>query len=352
MPKPSLVIDRTHLGRRASGIERITEELFSDEAFGSLPVEGFGASGGGRLAIAAAQMARAPLAMMARPSTLWAFSGFPPSPLAVLFRERAVMYVHDMFLITRRQDLNRAAKIYMSMPFRLAVERLRYFLVNSATTGDSLAPYVRPDAEIRPYRPEVRNVFGLVPRRAEETPGAPLVLGAIGTVEPRKNLMAAAAIAAELGRRTGRPVELHVVGRAGWGEDHRLLAAEPHVTLHGFLPEDEARAVVARFDALICTSHDEGLGLPLIEAQYAGLQVVAPDKPVFREVLGASGLYIDPADVAGAAALLENRFGEAGWRDRAAAAAEHNIARWNAQARDDHAGVVTFLSERLARLAA
>jgi len=36
MPEPAvtarrtLVIDRTHLGRRASGIERITEELFSD----------------------------------------------------------------------------------------------------------------------------------------------------------------------------------------------------------------------------------------------------------------------------------------------------------------------------------
>ena len=111
MAKPALVVDRTHLGRRASGIERITEELFSDEALRSLPVEGFSARGGGRLAIAAAQMAQAPLAMMARPATLWAFSGFPPSPLAVLFRDRAVMYVHDMFLITRRQDLNRAAKV-------------------------------------------------------------------------------------------------------------------------------------------------------------------------------------------------------------------------------------------------
>jgi hypothetical protein len=45
----TLVVDRTHLGRRASGIKRITEELFSDEALRPLPVEGFGASGTGKL---------------------------------------------------------------------------------------------------------------------------------------------------------------------------------------------------------------------------------------------------------------------------------------------------------------
>ncbi len=343
----TLVVDRTHLGRRASGIERITEELFSDEALRPLPVEGFGASGTGKLAVAAAQMARVPLAMAARPSTVWAFSGFPPSPLTALFRERVVMYVHDLFLITRKQDLNRAAKLYMSVPFRLAVERLRYFLVNSATTGEHLAPYVKPDAEIRPYRPEVRNVFGLSPKLEPRAPGAPLVLGAVGTVEPRKNLLAAAAIALELGRRLDRAVELHVIGRAGWGDDYEALSAMPHVRLHGFLPEAEAKRIMEGFDALICTSHDEGLGLPLIEAQYAGLQAIAPDQPVFREVLGGSGLHIDPGDVATAAAVLEARFREAGWRGRAALAAEANIGRWNALAAGDRSRVIAFMSERL-----
>ena len=345
----TLIVDRTHLGRRASGIERITEELFSDEALRPLPVEGFGASVTGKLAVAAAQMARAPLAMMARPSTVWAFSGFPPSPLTALFRDRAVMYVHDMFLLTRRQDLNRAAKLYMSLPFQIAVERLRYFLVNSVTTGEALAPHVRPDAEIRPYRPEVRNVFGLAPGSPTRPHGAPLRLGAVGTVEPRKNFTAAADIARELGRRLDRPVELHIVGRAGWGDDHAALATMPHVTLHGFLPEDDARRVMESFDALICTSHDEGLGLPLIEAQYAGLQAVAPDKPVFREVLGASGLFIDTGDIAASAERLAARFGEPGWRGRAAGEAAANIARWNALAVGDRDRVLAFLSERLGR---
>jgi len=92
-------------------------------------------------------------------------------------------------------------------------------------------------------------VFGLSPNPAPGIAGAPLVLGAVGTVEPRKNLLAAAAIA----------VELHVIGRAGWGDDYDALSTMPHVKSHGFLPEAEAKRVMEGFDALICTSHDEGL---------------------------------------------------------------------------------------------
>ena len=344
----SLVVDRTHLGRRASGIERITEELFSEEALAPLPVSGMSSGAQGRLAVAASQMMAIPLAMARRPDTVWAFPGFPPSPLATVFRERCVMYVHDLFLITRKQDLNRAARIYMAPPFRLAIRRLRYFLVNSLATAEALAPYLRPDAVVLPYRPKVRNVFGLQPSGTETGDADPLILGAIGTVEPRKNLLAAAAIALELGRVLGREVRLHVIGRAGWGEDFAALSRMPHVTLHGFLGEDDARTAIATFDLLICTSHDEGLGLPLIEAQYAGLQVVAPSKTVFREVLATSGLYVDPDDVPGAAGALAAHLRDPEWRARSATAARENILRWNILADLDRSAVVEFLSERLA----
>ena len=58
-------------------------------------------------------------------------------------------------------------------------------------------------------------------------------------------------------------------------------------------------------DLFICTSHDEGLGLPLLEAQYGGLPVVAPDAAIFHEVLGVSGIFVDPADPVAAATTIE-----------------------------------------------
>ena len=89
---------------------------------------------------------------------------------------------------------------------------------------------------------------------------------------------------------------LEVIGRRGWGDDWDVLSTTPGVILHGFQPDNDATAILARADILICTSHEEGLGLPLLEAQYAGLPVVAPDQPVFREVLDRSGVFIDTRD--------------------------------------------------------
>lgn len=343
-PAATLVVDRTHLGRRASGIERITEDLFSDAALAPLRVEGLGAAG--RLSIVMRQRIQAPVSALLRPSTLWVFPGYPPSPLFARLRERTVLYVHDLFLITRRADLNRSARLYMADAFRKAVERLRFFLVNSETTGRQLAAYTQPDARILPYRPAIRNVFGLEPSTDEAArPSRPLIVGALGTVEPRKNFGAAARICEALAALLGRPVELHVIGRPGWGGDHDALAAMPHVKLHGFVPDETARKLIQRFDLFLSTSHDEGLGLPLLEVQFAGIPVIAPDQDVFREVLGSSGTFIDTARVHDAAARIAALLGEEGWRGRHRAAAAANIARWNAQAGQDQEAVIAFLSE-------
>lgn len=343
-PAATLVVDRTHLGRRASGIERITEDLFSDAALAPLRVEGLEAAG--RLSIVLRQRVHAPLAALLRPSTLWIFPGYPPSPLFARLRERTVLYVHDLFLITRRSDLNRSAKLYMADAFRKAIEGLRYFLVNSQATGGQLAPYTRPDARILPYRPRIRNVFGLEPRDGAGADDArPLIVGALGTVEPRKNFPAAARICEALAARLGRSVQLHIVGRPGWGGDFDALSALPHVTLHGFVPDETARELIQGFDLFLSTSHDEGLGLPLLEAQFAGMPVVAPDQEVFREVLGASGTFVDPARPDEAAARIAALLAEEGWRARHREAARDNVARWNAQADRDREAVIAFLGE-------
>lgn len=338
--RPRLLVDETHMGRRASGIERITADLFGAHALPELDVRPVRASGS-RAAMVFAQMLANPLKAARRRDSLWVFPGYPPSPAFALAPERCVLYVHDLFLLTRRSDLNRAAKIYMAAPFRLALSRLRHFLVNSETTGRELAAHVAPAATILPYRPEVRNVFALEPRetRAADDARAPLVLGALGTVEPRKNFLAAARLREALQARLSRPVELHIIGRRGWGDDYEALSREPSVRLHGFLDDEEIRAVFAGFDFFVCTSHAEGLGLPLLESQYAGIPVVAPDQAIFREVLGRSGLFVDPGDPAAAAGAIARALDE-GWQARAPAAAAANLARWNAQAAGDRMRVI------------
>jgi glycosyltransferase involved in cell wall biosynthesis len=291
----------------------------------------------------AARLARARSAMLLCP-------GFPPSPLLLPFGARVIPYIHDVFLLSRRRDLNRRARLYMAEPFRLAVRRLPRFLVNSEDTRRKLAAVCRPDAKILLYRPRVRNVFGL---RAEGRAGGParpdhLRLVALGTVEPRKNFLAAAALARALMARGYRRVTLDVIGRRGWGDDWSRLAATPGVTLHGYRSTENAAALIAGADAFVCTSHEEGLGLPLLEAQYAGLPIIAPDQPVFREALDASGLYVDPQNCAAAAELVASDFANIDWRHRHATLAAQNLLRWNALAAGDREAVIDAI-DRLAR---
>lgn len=334
--KPQTVyLDLTHLGRHVTGIERIAIELFEKQAFAGAVVRPV--RSGGVLSMIIKQQIFLPLLALFNPSAKFVFPGFPPSPLFVFARNRVTLYVHDLFLVTRRQDLSTKAKLYMAWPFKRAVTGLRNFLVNSEKTRAELQPFVSPDAAIALYRPGVRNVFDLASGKAdsEAVSSCKLRIVSVGTVEPRKNYLAAAAIVAKLDALNPGGAELHIVGRAGWGPDAERLAACPHVTVHGFLEVSDAKRVIEGADVYLCTSHDEGLGLPLLEVQYAGLPVVAPDQTVFHEVLGSSATFIDPSDPDTAAAKILALVSSSGWRGRASLAALANVNRWNSLAAGD-----------------
>ncbi len=336
-PMQRVYIDLTHLGRHVTGIERVSIEQFEQVRFKGADVRHVRARGVPMMILK--QQLILPLLAFLNPRAIFVFPGFPPSPVFRFCRERAVLYVHDAFLVTRPQDLSLKARIYMAPPFRSALARLRYFLTNSEKTRREIEQFLAASAVVTLYRPHVRNVFGLdaTGRSAMPEPGPsrPLRLVSVGTVEPRKNYPAAAAILDAL-RRSGHPdAHLHIIGRQGWGEDADALSAHPGVTVHGYLPVDKVKQILEGADVYVCTSHDEGLGLPLLEAQFAGLPVVAPDGEVFREVLGTSGWLVDPSNPERAAATILEHIGKPHWRMSSADLACRNIDRWNCLATQD-----------------
>jgi exopolysaccharide biosynthesis WecB/TagA/CpsF family protein len=339
-------IDYTHVGRRASGIERATVEQFNDAALSPLAIRTYGGSGK-RVGVALAQMVGLPLQATRNTSDIYVFPGFPPSPYFVLQRDRSVLFVHDLFLLTRRNDLNRSGKYYMAPLFSLAVRKFRYFMTNSEDTTKKLRAFCDPAATIVLYRPHIRNVFGLDTGDRAERSNEPVKLRivAIGTIEPRKNFPAAAKICELLSRLLRREVELHIIGRIGWGDDIRALRGQRNVVLHGYLDDAEARPIIEAADLLLCTSHEEGLCLPLIEAQYGGMPVVAPDEGVFREVLGESGILLNSRSAESAAQQIADAITVGGWRRRFVDASTANVTRWNSAAENDRKAVISFLSE-------
>ena len=338
----AIYVDHTHLGRHVTGLERITLDLFSPAALAPLAIVPVTAQGTRQMVTK--QTFELPMRLATSSSSTLLCPGFPPSPLLRPFASRVLPYIHDIFLLSRPADLNRRARLYMAAPFKLALRRYPRFLVNSIDTHRKLEAHCRPDAAITLYRPPVRNVFDLESNGRAERDTQSLRLVALGTVEPRKNFVAAARITGALRARGFPDATLDIVGRRGWGDDWRMLEAFPGVTLHGYQPSGHVQKLLQDADIFICTSHEEGLGLPLLEAQYGGLPVVAPDGAIFREVLGVSGIFVDPADPVAAAARIEALLSERHWRSRYVAHATQNLERWNALAAADRDAVINLIA--------
>jgi glycosyltransferase involved in cell wall biosynthesis len=339
----AIYVDHTHLGRHVTGLERITLELFSAAALAPLDV--VPVTSRGTRQMVTTQTLGLPM-RLATSSSILLCPGFPPSPLLRPFASRVLPYIHDDFLISRVADLNARARLYMAFPFRLALRHYPRFLTNSSDTMRKLATHCRADAEITLYRPPVRNVFKLRSdaRAARSPQPRPLRIVALGTVEPRKNFVAAARILHALQAQGFPDATLDIVGRKGWGEDWPTLETMSGVTLHGYQSAERVTEILDRADIFLCTSHDEGLGLPLLEAQYAGLPIVAPDAAVFHEVLGDSGIFLDPSDAASAANRIAAALSGDGWRARYVARAAQNLERWNALAASDHDKVIDLIA--------
>ncbi len=165
---------------------------------------------------------------------------------------------------------------------------------------------------------QLAEEFGLEPRRllllppvidpAPPLTAVPQVPGltgryllAVGTIEPRKNLMVTLE-ALELLVRQMRPCpQLVVVGARGW-RDQPIVDALARCV-------DDRRAIwLEQVDdvtlgglykgalALVYPSLEEGFGIPPLEAMAHDCPVIASDRAAVPEVVGDAALLVDPQD--------------------------------------------------------
>ena len=154
---------------------------------------------------------------------------------------------------------------------------------------------------------------------------------AVGTVEPRKNLLTLLRAFESLFAE-GRARELRLVvagGREGWLNRDFYAAVEEspvkaRVVFTGYVSDDVLSALYSSCRAFVYPSLYEGFGLPVLEAMACGAPVVCGDTPALAETAGGAALLVAPRDAHRLArALLEiiddegaaRRLSEAGRRD-------------------------------------
>ncbi len=120
----------------------------------------------------------------------------------------------------------------------------------------------------------------------------------VGTIEPRKNTALILNIFNQLWSMNFQ-AKLILVGKEGWLVDKIISKIENSEYINNKLfwfktADDELLDFFyKKSSALIAMSADEGFGLPLAEAAFYELPIIANDIPVFREVIGDSCFYLN-----------------------------------------------------------
>ena len=120
----------------------------------------------------------------------------------------------------------------------------------------------------------------------------------LGTLEPRKNLfglLEAYRISPELNQK----YSLVLAGGMDWKfEDIKqkitLMQQSGLSVIHcGYVDRDERAALYQEASLFTLPSHEEGFGMPILEAMQYGVPVAISDIPVFHEVAGSGAVYFN-----------------------------------------------------------
>lgn len=119
-----------------------------------------------------------------------------------------------------------------------------------------------------------------------------------GTLEPRKNHLLVLQVWEKLLEGSfDPPARLVLVGKRGWLYGEILAALDrsrtlrEHVLQFGGASDTVQHWLLSNALGALVPSHDEGYGLPLVEALALGLPTIASDIPVFREISQGCATY-------------------------------------------------------------
>ena len=165
-------------------------------------------------------------------------------------------------------------------------------------------------------------------------PQRPFVL-ALGTVERRKNLVtlidAFGAVAQAV-----PTVDLRLAGRDGDDApaveraiDRLPVEARRRVIRHADVDDATKQWLLQHAAALAYPSLDEGFGFPILEAQQAGVPVVASSAGSIPEVAGEGALLCDPLDTGSLAEHLSTVLTVDSVNDRLVSNGRRNLTRFS-----------------------
>jgi glycosyltransferase involved in cell wall biosynthesis len=265
---------------------------------------------------------------------------FPVNVVTLATTCPRIVTVHDLSFERFPELFHRANRTYLAAMVRLSVRLASRVIAVSGSTRRELVELlgvperkveVIPNGVEHSFRPLADDAVARF--RAERGLPEQFILH-VGTLEPRKNILALVRAYDRLRRARDIPHALVLAGGKGWlyeaifAEVERLgLAGQ--VLFPGYVPFDEQPLWYNAAAVFAYPSLYEGFGFPPLEAMACGTPVVTSDASSLPEVVGEAGLMVPPTDEAALADALWRLIDDRALRERLRAAGPARAAEFD-----------------------
>ncbi|MFH0852487.1 MAG: glycosyltransferase family 1 protein [bacterium] len=169
----------------------------------------------------------------------------------------------------------------------------------------------------------------------------------IGRIELKKNVLGILEAYNTLKEKYKIPHELVLVGSPGFGYDKiRSQVSSFKFQVHelGYVSEDEKQKLLSGADVFLFPSLYEGFGMPILEAQAAGIPVVTSNISSMPEVVNNSALLVSPKNSEEIAETIYKLIDDKQARDKLIELGYENLKRfsWKKCAKE----TLQFLTEK------
>ncbi|EQB33084.1 glycosyltransferase family 4 protein [Sphingobium ummariense] len=245
--------------------------------------------------------------------------------------EGGVVTVHDLSILRFPETHPEERRRYFERRFADSLARTAHVVTDSETMRREAVETLSLDPERvtavplgvdARFHPRSREeLAGPLARHGLSTDGYALC---VSTVEPRKRIAELLLAWERLPASVRSRWPLMVTGGEGWLSDAVRAAMERGaregwVRYLGYVPEEELPLLYAGAALFVYPSIYEGFGLPPVEAMASGVPALVANASCLPEVTGAAAMLVEPEDIAGFSAAIEQALTDAAWRAKATA---------------------------------
>jgi glycosyltransferase involved in cell wall biosynthesis len=256
---------------------------------------------------------------------------------------RSLVSIYDPSFLRFPNAFKPVNRVYLAASTRAAARRARQVLtISEHSRRDIVRLLGVPEQRVQVTYPAADDRYRPLPADEVESfrhrRGLPdPFVFAVGTLEPRKNLVGLLEAYARLDRP--RP-PLYVGGGTGWRfspifQTVQRLGLGDEVTFLGFVPEEELPLWYNAARLFTFPSLYEGFGLPVLEAMACGTPVITSTASSLPEVAGQAATLVPPNDSVKLAHEMQRVLDDPGLRKEMRAAGRIQASRFSWRALAD-----------------